>query len=158
MEPPFGGAEGAMRLQLAQPVGKETPAAPLRAGIVVDGRSAVDAADEPFEHTERRRAAQAIRAGNGRGGRADRPAVVAHAGGLGAPSAPVTPRRCTPALEIAVGLSHPPRRSPYERNGARARGFEGKSPCQRGCEVTPVCGNLVGSAQDEASFPPAHAP
>ena len=147
----LGAAERAVRLELAELVGKEAPAVVLGVLLALDDRAAVDAADEPVEHAQRRRTAQAVRARDRCGRRADRPAVLGHAG---------LRRRCGrirhSAPERAVALrglrrSCPPLSRTLRRIGRIARGG---LACGGGCEVPPNCGNLVGSAPTVAS-PPA---
>src|SRR6187455_198518 len=140
-----------MRLELTELVRKEAPAMALGVDFALDGRAAVDAADEPVEHAQRRRAAQAVRPRDGSGRRADRPAVLEHAGLAGAPPASVTARRRAPAFHLTLA-SHPPLRPTLRTFGPDA---SARFPCERGCEHPRTVGTSWSSAPHRArsSFP-----
>src|SRR5574338_984350 len=95
-----------MRLELTERVLVEAPAVALGDGLVLDHRAALDTADEPLEHAERRRAAQAIASRHFGGRRADGPAVPVHPCLLGAPTASVAARGRTSPLDVSR-LPHP---------------------------------------------------
>ena len=89
-----------MRLEVPEGVDVVAPALALGCGLVLGGRAALDAPDEPLEHLQGGRAAEAVRAGYRCGQRADRPAVVDHPGVAGRPTAAVTAQRRAPALDV----------------------------------------------------------
>ena len=139
-----------MRLELAELVGEEAPALVLGDLLALDDRTAVDAPDEPVEHAQRGGTAQAIRARDRRGRRADRPAVLGHAGVCGAPAASVAARGSAPPLYVASVVHSSPEPHTTEDRTVHQR----PTRCVGGCEVHPNCGNLVGSARRSQVLPP----
>jgi len=133
-----------MRLQLPELVAVESPAAALGDGLVLDGRAAGDAANEPVEHAQRGGAAQAVAAGNLRHGRAHRPAMPVHPGLRRAATAPVAARRCLPALDVAP-VPHPLPTTTYAGPDA----LPGPAKPIRGLPSVSDCGNLARDARRE---------